>query len=134
MRLLYLDCIGGIAGDMTVAALVGLGVPLEALREGLAQLHIPGITLATENASRHHIAGTRFIVQCVQTAAPPHRAYREIRTLLQGAALPGRSGELAQAVFARLASAEGEVHTSSARQSPGWPRRKAKCTAYPRTT
>jgi len=93
-----------------VAALLGLGVPLEALREGLARLNIPGITLITEPAARHHIAGTRFIVQHTERGGHAHRAYRDIRALLQAAVLPGRSGELAQAIFARLADAEGEVH------------------------
>lgn len=110
MRLLYLDCIGGIAGDMTVAALLGLGVPLETLREGLARLNIPGLIISTEPAARHHIAGMRFLVQHAESGGHTHRAYADIRALLQGAALPGRSGELAQAVFARLAEAEGEVH------------------------
>ena len=62
MNILYLDCVGGIAGDMTVAALLELGVPLEFLREGLAALGVPEIRIGTEKALRHGIAGTRFVV------------------------------------------------------------------------
>jgi uncharacterized protein (TIGR00299 family) protein len=62
MSILYLDLVGGIAGDMTVAALIDLGVPLEHLRQGLARLGVEGIAIAAEPGERHAIRGTRFIV------------------------------------------------------------------------
>jgi uncharacterized protein (TIGR00299 family) protein len=63
VKLLYLDVVGGISGDMTVAALLELGVPLERLREGLAQVGLADVTLHAEPAQRHHLAGTRFLVR-----------------------------------------------------------------------
>ena len=134
MSLLYLDPIGGIAGDMTVAALVELGVPLELLREGLGALQVRGLELRTERAVRHAIAGTRFVVSVPPNHAPhdkpphphgvsaaaasadqgheahAHRAWRDIRALLEHARLPGRSAALALSIFAKLAEAEGAVH------------------------
>ncbi|MBI3992921.1 MAG: nickel pincer cofactor biosynthesis protein LarC [Candidatus Lambdaproteobacteria bacterium] len=119
---------------MTVAALIDLGVPLELLREGLGALKVRGLELRTERAVRHAIAGTRFVVSAPPAEAPhdpsrhtigpavtasavfhghgahEHRAWREIRALLEGARLPGRSGALAVAIFAKLAEAEGAVH------------------------
>ena len=41
-KTLYLECYSGISGDMTVAALLGLGVPGEYLMEELEKLHLDG--------------------------------------------------------------------------------------------
>ena len=35
MKIAYLDCISGISGDMTLAALVDAGIPLEEIQSGL---------------------------------------------------------------------------------------------------
>ena len=63
VNLLYFDIVGGISGDMTVASLLELGVPIALLREGLRQVGLQGVELATERAQRHNLAGTRFIVR-----------------------------------------------------------------------
>lgn len=41
MKIAYFDCFSGISGDMVVGALIHAGVPLEIVRNGLAQL--PGL-------------------------------------------------------------------------------------------
>lgn len=58
MKILYFDIVGGIAGDMTVAALIELGVPLELLQAALDGLGLAGLTVSIEKGSRHHISGT----------------------------------------------------------------------------
>ena len=42
MTIAYFDCFSGIAGDMTLGALLDCGVPIEALREGLSVLPVSG--------------------------------------------------------------------------------------------
>ncbi|MCH8883623.1 MAG: nickel pincer cofactor biosynthesis protein LarC [SAR324 cluster bacterium] len=120
MKTLYLDIVGGIAGDMTVAALIDLGVPLEFLREGLAALGMEGIAIDTVREARHSIAGTRFRVTESRDAVPqsvpagghshPHRPYREVRAIVEGAALAEGAKAKALRVFEKLAEAEGAVH------------------------
>ena len=109
MKVLYFDCFAGIAGDMTVAALLELGLPMETLREGLALLPLSGYTLESSRTERHGITGTSFKVTLTQEDQP-HRHYSEIAAMIEGAALKPRVKELAQRIFRRLAEAEASVH------------------------
>jgi hypothetical protein len=99
---------GGIAGDMTVAAFLDLGFPLDDLRAGLGALPVPGYRIAAEPADRGPIRGTRFVVEIDEHH--PHRGLREIREILAAGKLPARVRERALEVFTRLAAAEGKVH------------------------
>lgn len=109
MKALYFDCFAGIAGDMTVAALLELGVPLELLREELGKLPFSGYTLESAPAERHGVSGTSFRVQLSQEDQP-HRHYSDIARMIEAAPLAPRVKELAQKIFRRLAEAESQVH------------------------
>jgi len=106
---LVLEPVGGIAGDMMIAALLHLGAPRAALDEGLRSLALAGVSVEPTEVE---VAGIRALH--VEVRAPqerhPHRRWREIRDLLSGAHLPPRAAELAQASFALLAKAEGRIH------------------------
>jgi len=106
---LVLEPIGGIAGDMTLAALLHLGAPRSALDAGLRRLNLPGVSVEAESVEK---AGIRALHVEVRGAAErhPHRKWRDIRELIARAGLPARAAGLAQAGFARLAEAEGRVH------------------------
>ncbi|OGU10863.1 MAG: TIGR00299 family protein [Geobacteraceae bacterium GWC2_58_44] len=109
MRMLYFDCFAGIAGDMTVAALLELGLPLETLREGLSALPLSGYTLESSRVDRHGIAGASFRVTLTEQDQP-HRHYSGIAAMIEAAPLKPRVKELAQRIFRRLAEAEAAVH------------------------
>jgi pyridinium-3,5-bisthiocarboxylic acid mononucleotide nickel chelatase len=109
MKMLYFDCFAGIAGDMTLAALLELGVPIEALREGLALLPLSGYTLESSKVDRHGIAGTHLQVTLLEEDQP-HRHYSGIAAMIEAAPLKPRVKELAQRIFRRLAEAEASVH------------------------
>ncbi len=55
MTIAYLDCFSGIAGDMTLGALIDCGVPLEKLREGLAALPVTGWTIDAQPVLKNGI-------------------------------------------------------------------------------
>ena len=118
MRIAYLDAFSGVSGDMTVGALLDLGLPLAALREAIAALALPGVEVAVERVARSGIAATKFHAHVHgerPDQGPPahhhgHRAWAEIRDLLAGSRLAAPVKERALAVFARLAEAEGRVH------------------------
>ena len=107
-RLLYLDCIGGAAGDMLLGALLDAGADAQAVDRGLAGLGVEGLHVTTEPAVRHGITATHATVH----GAPgqPHRRWRSIREQIEAARLPERARVRAQETFRRLAHAEGRIH------------------------
>jgi hypothetical protein len=107
-RVLYVDCIGGVAGDMLLGALLDAGADIEAVRRDLEGLGIDGLELETEPAVRHGIAATRAIVRAADEQ--PHRHWSSIREQIDAAGLPERARATAQEAFRRLAYAEGRIH------------------------
>ena len=62
MKYLYLDGSCGISGDMTVAALLGLGASREKLDAAIAGLGLEGVHIHVENSKSYSIAGLSFAV------------------------------------------------------------------------
>lgn len=62
-RLLWIEPVGGCAGDMTLAALFDLGVPVEDVEAGLRSLGLDGWSLEVRKASKCGIVGTRVDVR-----------------------------------------------------------------------
>ncbi|MCK6506199.1 LarC family nickel insertion protein [Myxococcota bacterium] len=62
-RLLWLDPVGGVAGDMLCAALLDAGGDLETLQRGLEALGLPGWSLHLERVQRGVFAARRFQVK-----------------------------------------------------------------------
>ncbi|WNG61419.1 nickel pincer cofactor biosynthesis protein LarC [Archangium gephyra] len=110
-KILYLEPVGGIAGDMFLAAGVDLGVTPEAIAQALSGLKVPGWKLAVSRAVRHAISGTHLDVVLDEREAHPHRAYSDIRQLIEAAdTLSPRAKERALAVFRAIGEAEAKVH------------------------
>ncbi|HWP65703.1 MAG TPA: nickel pincer cofactor biosynthesis protein LarC [Candidatus Limnocylindria bacterium] len=120
MRIAYLDAFSGVAGDMTVGALLDLGMPIELVRGAIDALGLRGVELSAERVERGGIAATKFHVRvhgehpdrpgAHAHGAHGHRSWRDIRALLAASRLDAPVRERALAVFARLAEAEGEAH------------------------
>jgi len=62
MKHLYLDGSCGISGDMTVAALLGLGASRKKLDAAIAGLGLEGVHVHVENSKSYSIAGLSFAV------------------------------------------------------------------------
>lgn len=107
-RLLYIDCISGVAGDMLLAALVAAGADADGVQEGLARLPLDGLRLDVGRVERHGIAASTATIRGGGEHA--HRTWRDIREILASADLPAGARARAEATFERLATAEGHVH------------------------
>ena len=113
MKILYLDCYAGISGDMTIGALLDLGVPLEYLRAELDKLGLASgsYELSTSRTERRHIPALKFDVAVHDHHDHHgHRHYAAIDAMIAGCALAGPVKARARAIFRRLAEAEAKVH------------------------
>ena len=108
--LLYYDCFAGISGDMNLAAMLDLGVPEAHLRAELAKLPLSGYSLNVTREARKGITGTRVDVVVQESSHHHHRAWRDIRALIEGSALSAAVKARATGIFQRLAEAEATVH------------------------
>src|SRR5207247_5749825 len=82
----YLDCIGGIAGDMLLAALIDAGASRERLDEVVTMLELPRVEIEIDRVERHGIGALQVNVHAHD---PEHsRPYAEIRELIGRAPLP----------------------------------------------
>jgi uncharacterized protein (TIGR00299 family) protein len=113
MRVVHFDCFSGISGDMTLAALLDLGVPADAVLAGIASLGLP-IKIRIEKVRKGGFPATQVFVD-----APPlddHRHLPEIEAILSRGSLTPTQRELALKIFRRLAAAEAAVHGVSIEQ------------------
>ena len=110
MTILYLDCHAVISGDMTVGALLDLGVPLEYLRTELGKLELPpgSYELSATHTERRHMPALKFDVAVHDHHS--HRHYAGIDAMIAGSGLSGLVKETARKIFRRLAEAEATVH------------------------
>jgi uncharacterized protein (TIGR00299 family) protein len=109
MKILYFDCFSGVSGDMTLAALLDLGLPLEKLQEDLKKLGLTNYSLEVRPGSRSGIGALGLEVK-VGSHEEHHRHFSDIRELITRSSLDPGVKEMSLAIFQRLAEAEARVH------------------------
>ncbi len=110
MRILYFDCFSGISGDMTLAALIDLGLPEEHLSRELAKLALGNYSLGIFGGERNGIAAKGLEVR--MGALPEHhRHFSEIVGMIEKSSLERGVKDLSLKIFQRLAEAEARVHS-----------------------
>jgi uncharacterized protein (TIGR00299 family) protein len=107
--LLVLEPVGGIAGDMFLAAALDLGVDRARLEAALRTLDLPGWRLEVTRRSVSGISATHVDV-VVEGEQPHGRGLAEILRLVDGSGLPPRARAAARALFERIGRAEAKVH------------------------
>ena len=109
MRIAYLDCFAGVAGDMWVAALLDAGLEFRALEAAIDSLRLPGVRIARESVRRAGFAATRFVVTV--DAPPVERHLADFVAILDAARdLPAPVRDAAVRTLEYLADAEAAVH------------------------
>jgi uncharacterized protein (TIGR00299 family) protein len=116
-RVAVFDCFSGIAGDMTLAALLDAGASFSDITRDLATLGIPRFDLSPQEVTR---GGMRALHLGVHVEREASYQPDEMRTMLHGATIPERARTRALAAVDALEQGEwlahggGEVHLHEA--------------------
>lgn len=108
-KIAFFDCFAGISGDMTLGALVDLGLNLDELSYHLDKLHLSGFKLEARPIQKHAISGTKVNV-IVSDENHPHRHLSDIRHIIESSELSPDIKEKAHHIFKRIAEVEATIH------------------------
>ena len=110
MRIAHFDCFSGISGDMTLGALLGAGVPVEVIKNGLDSLELP-IQFEVEEVLRGCFAAKNVTISA--PADQPQRFLKDIQQIIDRGQLTDRARKWAHAIFQKLGEAEAAAHGMS---------------------
>ena len=131
MKILYLDCSMGAAGDMLTAALLELFPDPDAVLAQLNRTGIPGVTYLRTPDRKNGILGTHISVRIGETSEEQwlahtdahehateehhhhhheHRSMPDLHSIISGLAVSENVRHDILAVYQLLAEAEGHVH------------------------
>lgn len=107
-RIAYFDCFSGVAGDMTLGALLDAGVPLEAITTPLQKLPLEPFEVEATRVERLGLSAVQVRVRAGETGV--FRTYASVHAMIEGAEIPARAKRGALEAYRRLAEAEARVH------------------------
>ena len=140
MKVLYLDCSSGISGDMTLAALLDLGVDQEFLKAELKKLNVDGYELIIQKKDHHSIQMMDVDVRLTGHGHDEHdhdehehdyshdhvhghhdhthhheqaRNLRMINKIIDDSDIAVQAKEISKRIFQEIAQAEAKVHGKS---------------------
>ena len=108
MKIAYGDLIGGVSGDMFVAALLDLGLSLNRLRGELKKIPTLQFDISSRKKTIHSLRASQFQVICPKHEA--RRSWKQIRDLIKRSKLDAAVKSTSSEIFAALAAAEAKIH------------------------
>ncbi len=140
MKTLYFDCFSGISGDMTIGALLDLGLDFDYLKTELKKLPVEGYELKASRVTRSNLSAMKFDVLFdgdpkddhrhphshehhghdhhehehhhheEHSKGHFHRRASEILKMIRDSGLKPNAKRIASDIFTKLAISEGKVH------------------------
>ena len=107
-NVLYFDCSSGVSGDMILAGIVDVGVPLKALRAELEKLDIGGFRLVRSTGNRGGLRGTRIRVETPKDVGYQH--WKDFDRILKKSRLGKSSKDRSRDLIRRIFEVEALVH------------------------
>ncbi len=109
-RVLYLDCAGGVAGDMLLSALVDAGADPKAIEAIPTSLAFDDVSLRWSTGRPGGFSARRLEVVFDTEEHPRHRNLQDMTRLIDQSSAPLSAKHQAKEVFSTLARAEATVH------------------------
>ena len=131
-KILYFDCFAGISGDMSIGALLDLGVDQRSFLSELDKLNIKGYHIEIKRGQKNGISGTDFNVVLEHdhhhhdheedhhshshhhdhshSHHHDHRNLHDISHIIEDSQLEDSIKELSKKIFGIVAEAEAKVH------------------------
>ena len=103
----HFDCFSGISGNMTLGALIDLGVPQEWLEAELKSRVLDDFDLMVTATSRMGIAA-KYVE--VTPKSRTERDYAAICAMIEKSSLSYQTKTLSLAIFEKIAAAESKIH------------------------
>ncbi len=109
-KVLYFDCSAGASGDMTLGALLGLGlVDINMFKQELNKLPIKGFEVKTRKVNKMGIEALKVDVVITEEDSP-HRGLSDIKKIINASSLNATVKEMSLRIFTNLAEAEAKIH------------------------
>lgn len=117
-KILYFDCFSGISGDMTIGALLDLGIDQKQFLEKLNRIGIGGFRVEITKKKVNNISATDFDVIIEKSPSEairhfPHRKLSDIVKIIKNSGLEDNAKSLGQEIFELIAVAEAKIHHKS---------------------
>ena len=112
--LAYFDCFSGISGDMTLGALVDLGVPVEWLKNQLRRLPLDNFDITVSSVHRNGIHAK--LVDVAAGDETHSKNFLQIRNLIEYSPLTETVKSTSLQIFQKLAEAEADIHSCSIKE------------------
>lgn len=124
-NILYFDCLAGISGDMTLGALLDLGIDQECFRKEMSKLNIEGVHISIDEKVKEGIRGLDVHVHDHHHHHDDHehneeghhhhehRNLKDIQEIIDNSDISTKAKELSKAIFYEVAVAEATVHGKS---------------------
>lgn len=139
---LYLECLSGISGDMTIGALLDLGADVNKFKEELKKIDLQGYELKIQKKDKNGIFGTKFdviLTTDIHDRDHPHdhhhhdhdhdhhhdhnqnhdhdhhdhRSLTTIKGLIERASFSDQVKKMSISMFQAIAEAEAKIHNTS---------------------
>lgn len=108
-RILYMDIVNGISGDMTIASLLDLGIPKEIFLDELKKLNLDEeFEIKIESKNESGIVGTRVEVIAKESNIDRHLV--DIFEIIENSSLSETVKNTAKNIFTTIGEAEAKVH------------------------
>ena len=123
MKVLYFDCFAGISGDMTLGAMLDMGVDKEVFLNEIAKIKVEGFSIDVSKVKKKGITGTDVNVKIPHEHHHhhdmhdkkhhhhhAHRNLHDVEKIINESELTQTVKDLSKEMFMKVAEAEAKVH------------------------